>query len=146
MRKVEHYIEISTSPQNVIDAFTELNQLTEWWGVESAYIQKQEGGIYALAWKDKQHGGLSYVNSGTVKALQPGRSLEIENLLYFHPERPIMGPTSLQIKLQKKDSKTAVYLCQDGYLKGEDWDWYFSVVSEAWPKALQSLKTYLEKG
>jgi len=52
---------------------------------------------------------------------------------------------SLSIFAKPKDGSTELYICQDGYQKGGDWDWYYEAVVQAWPKALEIIKDYLEK-
>ncbi len=143
MRKVEAIIEIAEHPQTVLRAFTELEALRAWWGVSRALVDKQEGGQFSLVWNDSQ-GGLGYVFSGIIKTYQPSRVLEIENIAYFHPERAILGPMNLAIRLAGNEKKTALYLSQDGYGKGKDWDWYYQSVKDAWPQVLETLKSYLE--
>jgi hypothetical protein len=32
------------------------------------------------------------------------------------------------------------------YQDGGDWDWFYEVVKDSWPKVLQDLKEYLETG
>ncbi|HNT20823.1 MAG TPA: hypothetical protein PKL70_10385 [Saprospiraceae bacterium] len=52
---------------------------------------------------------------------------------------------SLTMRAKDLGGTTELYLCQDGYRDGEDWDWYYQAVREAWPKVLVTLKQYLEK-
>jgi hypothetical protein len=51
----------------------------------------------------------------------------------------------LTIRAMKKDSDiTELYLCQEGYGQGSDWDWYYEAVKQAWPAVVNTLKEYLE--
>lgn len=143
MRKVEAFIEIFVHPQTALQAFTDLNHLKKWWGVDRALTDKQEGGLYSLVWNDKKDGP-GYVFSGIVKSCQPGRMLEIENIVYVNPEHAILGPMSLVIRFVGNENKTAMHLSQEGFGKGKEWDWYFNTVKESWPKVLLDLKSYLE--
>lgn len=61
------------------------------------------------------------------------------------PERPFLGSMGLTVRAVKNDGLTNVYLCQDGYQEGDDWDWYYQAVKEAWPNVMQEFKKYLEK-
>ena len=65
-------------------------------------------------------------------------------MVYLNPEREILGPMTLTIQAEKNYGDTQVYLCQDGYQYGGDWDWYYEAVKEAWPELMEKLKTYLE--
>lgn len=52
---------------------------------------------------------------------------------------------SLTVRAEQQGDLTEVHLCQDGYQYGEDWDWYYEAVKEAWPAVMKSFKAYLEK-
>jgi uncharacterized protein YndB with AHSA1/START domain len=144
MKKVEVNIPIATKPENVIKAFTDPKMLSEWWGVEKTLIQKEIGGLYTIAWSVTEN-GMRYVSSGIIKKYDSNRELEIANFVYLNPEKPFLGPMNLTVRAIEKNGLTNVYLCQDGYQEGNDWDWYYQAVREAWPKVMQELKKYLEK-
>ncbi|TRX60608.1 SRPBCC domain-containing protein [Fulvivirga sp. M361] len=143
MRKVDAAIDIHTSPERVISAFTEPGMLRDWWGVERTLIDKKVGGIYMLTWNVSDK-GFGYVSTGIIKAYRSNEELIIENFAYLNPEKSILGPMSLIVKVKQKDSISEVYLCQDGYQSGGDWDWYYEAVRQAWPDMMQVLKKYLE--
>jgi hypothetical protein len=71
--------------------------------------------------------------------------LLIDHLVYFNPEKPILGPTYLAIKLEEHNSTTKLRLVQGGYQYGGEWDWFYEAVKDAWPKVLQNLKEFLER-
>ena len=50
MRKVEVKINIRTSPEKVIAAFTNPDMLKASWFVEKTLIEKKSGGVYTLTW------------------------------------------------------------------------------------------------
>ena len=79
-----------------------------------------------------------------IKNYEPGKIIEITNFVYLNPEHSIPCPMNLLIKTMKKENGTELFLCQDGYQDGADWDWYYKAVKQAWPLALQTLKKYLE--
>ncbi len=144
MRKVETKIAINASPQKIIKAFTDSKMLGDWWGVERNLIQLKPGGLYSLAWKITEN-GFGFVSTGIIKEYQFDSKLVIENFAYFNPERSILGPMSLTIKAMRKGELTELYICQDGYQDGQDWNWYYEAVVEAWPKVIQVIKDYIEK-
>lgn len=144
MRKVESSININCSAEKIIDAFTEFEMLRGWWGVKRALIEKRVGGVYILAWNISDK-GFGYVSSGIIKNYKAGKLLKITGLVYLNPEHPILGPMNLTIQTVEEKNITRLFLCQDGYQYGDDWDWYYKAVSQAWPGVLQTLKTYLEK-
>ena len=144
MRKVEASIEINVPPRRVIQAFTDTELLRGWWSVERALVEPKVGGLYTLAWGVSEK-GFGYVSSGSIKSYDPESTLVVDNLVYMNPERPLFGPMSLTVKATQNGIGTEVYLCQDGYQQGADWDWYYEAVINAWPKVLKNLKSHLEK-
>jgi len=143
MKKVEVIVEINTTPEKVIQAFTDPVMLNEWWGVEKSLIQKKIGGIYTLAWKVMEN-GIGYISTGIIKKYSPIGELAINNFVYLNPGKPFLGPMNLTVKSYKKNGITNVYLCQDGYKDSDEWDWYYQAVKEAWPVVMQQFKKYLE--
>src|SRR5688572_25945522 len=144
MRKVETAIEIKRPAQDVFNAFTEPILLKGWWGVERCLVEKKQGGIYSLAWGISEK-GFHYISTGIITVYQPARELLVDHFIYFNPEKEILGPTWLGIKFEEGHDSTLVKLTQGGYQDGGDWDWFFAAVKDAWPKALETLKQYLER-
>jgi len=144
MRKVETSIEIHQPASKVFDAFVEPELLKSWWAVDNCLIEKKQGGLYSLAWEASSK-GFHYVSTGIITVFIPGRELMIDHFVYFNPEKQILGPTFLSIKLQEDNNFTALRLIQGGYQYGGDWDWFYDSVKEAWPKVLEDLKKFLEQ-
>ena len=143
MRKVEATINISCKPEMVIKAFTNNEFLKGWWHVDRAYIDTNINGMYTLTWQVTEH-GFGYVTMGNVKTYIPNMQLVIDNFTYLNPEKSILGGMTLTVIAKQNDSQTVLYLCQEGYQQGPDWDWYYQAVKQAWPDVLKSLKRYLE--
>ena len=143
MRKVEVTIPIQTKPETVISAFTEPEMLREWWGVERSLIENKVGGVYTIAWSISSN-GFGYVSTGVISEYDPQHTLVISNFVYLNPEKPFLGPMSLTIKSKATASGAELYLCQDGYRDGGEWDWYYDAVKNAWPVVVDNLKKYLE--
>jgi uncharacterized protein YndB with AHSA1/START domain len=144
MRKVEVTQTIATTPGRIIQAFVDQNLLNGWWGVQRSLIELKSGGLYILGW-DISDKGFGYLSTGTIKTYEPDGILEVDNYLYCNPQRPFFGPMTLTVKVRPQGNKTSeIYLCQDGYREGADWDWYHNVVVDAWPVVVNSLKDYLE--
>lgn len=144
MKKVEVTIDINSEQKTIISAFTDTDKLRDWWNVEQTLINKKVGGLYTLTWNISDK-GFGYVSTGTIKEYHPDKILVVENLVYLSPNKPFLGPMTLTIKTKEKDDIAELYLCQDGYQSGADWDWYYEAVKQAWPVVLQTLKSYLEK-
>ena len=143
MRKVEAKIKIKSTPNLILSAFTDQKMLNEWWGVERKLIELEPGGVYSLAWNISES-GFGYISSGIISEYIPNEKLIIKDFVYFNPEKSILGPMSLSIIVQPEGEFTLLYICQDGYQIGGDWDWYYEAVVEAWPKALEIIKNYIE--
>jgi uncharacterized protein YndB with AHSA1/START domain len=144
MRKVETTIDINVPPDVIISAFTDVNLLKGWWDVERALIGKRPGEPYVLTWNISSS-GFGYVCTGTIREYSPVNKIIIDNYTYLNPERDILGPMTLIIKAVKKDDDlSTLYLCQDGYQQGNDWDWYYEAVTNAWPVVIKKLKDFLE--
>lgn len=144
MRKVEGTIEVKANPNQVIDAIVDFEALKGWWGVERSLIEKKVGGSYVLGWGFSD-AGAKYVSCGVISSYEPTKHVQIDNYTYLSPDRQILGPMSLRVEAKPGKDGTSVYLCQNGYQNGPDWDWYHDAVTHAWPEVLKSLKAYLER-
>lgn len=144
MKKVEASIKIRQQASTVFNAFVEPAMLKGWWGVERCLIEKKQGGLYSLAW-DITEKGFHYISSGVITVFIPGKELLVDHFVYFNPERSILGPTYLGIRMLENNGITELMLTQGNYQQDKDWDWYYQAVKDAWPKVLEALKNYLEK-
>jgi|SRR6185369_15676485 len=144
MRKVEAAVEINCSAAQIFDAFIQPSLLKQWWKVDRWLIEPKQGGVYSLAWNVSKE-GFQYVSTGIITVFNPAKELMIDHFVYFNPERSILGPTFLFVKLEENASSTKLNLVQGGYQYGGEWDWFYEAVKEAWPKVLIDLKSFLEK-
>jgi uncharacterized protein YndB with AHSA1/START domain len=146
MRTVDCHIEINTIAGKIIQAFTDPSMLKGWWGVEKSLIELKTGGIYTIGWGVSEQ-GMKYISTGVIKEYVAGKKLHIGDYMYLSSERPFIGPVNLFIEASATTNGTTLYLQQGPYPegRGQDWEWYYEVVNEAWPKVLLTLKNYLEK-
>lgn len=143
-RNVDTSLIIKSTSEDLIDAFVNPRTLKQWWLVEKSLIEPKVGGAYTLIWNINAN-GVGYVMSGSILAFNPKSQLIITNLVYINPQRPVLGPMTLTVEASTEEGLTKLYICQDGYGKGEDWDWYYDAVKKAWPLAIDNLKQYIEK-
>lgn len=143
MRKVEVTQTINASPGKIIKAFVDPEMLRGWWSVERALIDTSPGGAYVLAWNIGDQ-GFGYVTSGVVTTYEPDALLVVGNYVYGNPGKPFLGPMTLTVRATAKGAQSEICLCQDGYLEGGEWDWYYNIVKEAWPVVVNNLKAYVE--
>lgn len=144
MRKVEAILEINCSAEKIFNAFIQPDLLKRWWKVDRSLVEPKQGGVYSLAWNISKE-GFQYISTGVITVFNPGKELMIDHFVYFNPERPILGPTFLSVKLEDNGLSTKLKLIQGGYQNGEEWDWFYNAVKDAWPKVLLDLKLFLEK-
>ncbi|WP_158542124.1 SRPBCC family protein [Pedobacter chinensis] len=143
MKKVEVIENIKASTDIIISAFTDTKMLKDWWGVERTLIEKKVGGLYTLAWNISDK-AIGFISTGIISNYNPKSTLVIDNFVYLNPDKSFLGPMTLTIKTKEKGNISEIYLCQEGYQHGADWDWYYEAVKQAWPTVLQTLKRYLE--
>jgi uncharacterized protein YndB with AHSA1/START domain len=143
MRQVEATIAVRAAPQSAVWAFTDVGAMRQWWGVERGLVEARVGGVWALTWKRSDQ-GFKYVVTGRVATLEPDR-LVISDYLYFHPDRPVLGPMTLTVSATAAgDSSSVITIRQDGYQEGPHWDWYYDTVCAAWPEVAKLIKRFLE--
>lgn len=78
----------------VLNAFMDVKHLKNWWGVDWSFIELKRGGLYSLVWKITGE-TMGFVTTGIVAEYLPGCQLKIDNLAYFNPQRPVLGPMEL---------------------------------------------------
>jgi uncharacterized protein YndB with AHSA1/START domain len=144
MRKVARSIQIQAEPRRVLNAFLELVELKQWWGVSDGLVEARKGGVWTLVWRHDT-GGYRYAVSGVIKSLAPEKRLRIEPLVYMNAERTILGPMRLSLALSGKEGRTRIRVRQDGYQQGAEWDWTYQAMQTGWTEALKNLKRYLER-
>lgn len=142
MRTVQTRIHVVTTPEAAARAFLNLDAMRQWWHVDRGLVEPREGGVWALAWERSEH-GFKYVITGRIASLGPGRVV-ITEMLYFNPDRPILGPMSLTVTAVPATGGCELTIQQDGYGDGPDWDWYYKVVSWAWPEVAKDFREFLE--
>ena len=143
MRAVSNSVDLALAPEAAIDLFLHPEHLRAWWGVERCLVEPHGGGAYTLVWQITPD-GLGYVTSGVVQSIGE-ESLQIGTVVYLSPQRPIMGPMSIEVIAQATPSGCRLTVVQDGYREGPDWDWYHEAVDTAWPLVLATLADYAEE-
>lgn len=142
-RKVSCSVHIRASAEQVWRAFLDPEQMKQWWGTAPGLVEERKGGVWALAWGNAEQGYRNVV-SGVLRVYHPGKRMRIDPLVYFNPERPVLGPMRLTISVREKDGRTRVSVRQEGYGEGPDWDWYYEAVVQGWKETLANLKQFLE--
>jgi len=138
-------IKIKRPAKVIIEALLDLEHLKHWWGVDSAFIEKKDGGLYCLTWL-KSVDGIKFISTGQIKLYNPRSHMHLEKMLYINSEKPILGPFTINFDTVEKGLYTTLTIRQGGFQKGDGdiWDWYYNAVLDGWPEALIMLKKYLE--
>jgi len=143
MRSVEVSVVINKPPSFVISLFTDYGHLHNWWNVERALIELRKGGLYTLVWGISSQ-GMKYVSTGIIAEYLSDCQLRIDQWVYLNSEKQVLGPMELFILATPENGKTILTIIQRGYQSGEDWDWYYHAVKEAWPTLILKIKDYAE--
>jgi uncharacterized protein YndB with AHSA1/START domain len=144
MREDRHEVDIHVPAPQVLHAFLDVEKLRGWWGNQQGFVEARPGGMWVVTW-DVPVEGFGYVAlTGTIRSLEAGKRLEIENLAYLNKNRAILGPMSLTVSVTEREGTSHVVVRQAGYQSGGDWDWYYQLVVENWPAALTRLRQFLE--
>lgn len=145
LKSVQSEVKINASPQRVLEALVQPQDLTSWWGVHDSYVQPKDGGQYTLAWK-KEGDSFQYVSTGRIECYIPGSLLYLDNLMYLNPERPILGPFSIAYTVLGDENSTTLSVSQEGYEEDDPHhDWLYSESQSGWRQALDMLKQHLEE-
>lgn len=145
MRAVRNDINIAAPAGRVVQAFLEVDAMRRWWGVASGLVIPRAGGVWSCSWDVSVDGFGFVVLAGRIQHLQPETLLDIDNLVYLNRHRAVLGPMTLSLQVHEHRGESRVTVVQGDYGTGEDWDWYFGLVQENWPKALESLRLWLER-
>ncbi len=143
MRHVETTVRVNAAPEAVLRAFTDVEAMRQWWGADRGLVEPREGGVWALAW-ERSAQGFKYVTTGRIASMEPGCRLCIADLVYFNPDRAVLGPMMLTVQVTAVDGGCLLTIRQDGYRDGPDWDWYRDAVSQAWPEVAKLVKRFVE--
>lgn len=141
MKSVKESISLPVDPNKALNMFLDLKEMRSWWGVERGFIDPKPGGCWTVAWEISEK-GFGYVSTGVIKEIQLGKNIVIENLVYLNPAKSILGPMTLDIKVEEAKENTILTVEQSGYGEGDDWFWYYNAVVEGWPHALKLLRNH----
>ncbi len=134
---------INKKASAIIEALLDADQLKEWWGVSSSFIQKKDGGLYALTWI-KSETGIKFIQTSKIHLLNIRSHLHLEDVLYINAEKGIIGPFTIKFDIEEFNTDSTVTITQSGFVKGKEQEWYYNLMLDSWPQVLFFLKEYLE--
>ena len=144
-RSVLSEIRIRAKSEEIIAALIDSDKLKEWWGIDSAFIEKKDGGLYTTTWMRTTE-GIKFISSGRIRLYNRLSHLYLEDMIYINSERQvILGPFTIKYDIEQESDYCILKVKQNNIAKDPDLDWYYKAVMDGWPQALMMLKIYLEK-
>lgn len=157
-------ITIAAPPARILSAFFDHRDLKVWWQVVHSVTTPRALGAYAIEWaatefRDETLGRLGGTFHGTVMQDQAGQSFFVADVYWLPPDGEPIGPMALEVTCKPADSRgwlrlrrpraaaaaTLVHVVQNGFEDSPRWRRYYDVVGPGWARALDSLKTHLER-
>lgn len=143
-RFIQSEIRINAAKEEILNAFLDPLHLANWWGVNKAYVEKKDGGLYTLAWMPTGQ-GYKFVSTGQINTYSKRSHLHLEKMLYLNYERPILGPFTIQYNVEERDGYNILSVKQNGFSKEPHNEWLYENSKDGWAQALILVKNYLEK-
>ena len=135
----------------VVNAFFDPAALGAWWQVTKSVTTPRALGPYAIEWsptefRDDILGRLGGVFRGTVIQFHPSRGFLVADAFWLPPDGDPIGPMALEVACEPiEGNRTSVRVTQTGFEDGVRWRRYYDVIERGWRRALDSLKSLLEK-
>ena len=98
-RSVDTEVVIAASPEKVLQAFLNDDDLKAWWKVSRSLVEPEAGGVWSISWDDWGQEKTQHAWSGVIEEITPNR-LVIGRLVMNEPGRPWLGPMQLEITLR----------------------------------------------
>lgn len=143
-------IVIAAPTARILKAFFEPDALTAWLQVSHSVTMPRVLGPYAMAWpatefRDETIGRLGGVFRGTVMQYQVGHGFFVADVYFLPPDGDAIGPMAFEVTCTPEESSTRVRVNQRGFEEGARWRRYYEVSEPGWERALQALKSLLER-
>jgi uncharacterized protein YndB with AHSA1/START domain len=149
---VERTVVVQATPERVLAAFFNPEDLSEWWQVVRSVTVPRPLGMYAIEWgstdyRDEVLGRLGGAFHGTVIEYRPGAEFFVADAFWNPPDGDPIGPMALEVRCTAEGDPqcTRIVVRQSGDDDGGRWQRYFEIVEAGWQRALADLKQYLEE-
>ena len=148
---VQRAIRIRATPERVLNAFFNPDDLAKWWEVSRSVTLARPLGPFAVEWPatdftDEVLGKLGGTLHGVVMDVTPGISFFVADLYYQPPNGHTIGPMALNVQARALDAgdstELAVKLSADD--EGPLSQRYFAIMGKGWDRALEALQVHLE--
>ena len=141
-RTVTTTVPVSSSPERVLRAFVDPDDLRGWWKVSRSLAEDRPGGVWSVAWDDFGEERTHHAWVGVVEERAPRRLL-VAPLVMIEPQRPLFGPMRLEVVATPAAVGTSLTVSHHGYRRGEHWDWIHDAVVVGWRHVLADLREWL---
>lgn len=146
-------IVIAAPPARILKAFFEADALNAWWQVSHAVTTPRVLGPYAVAWettefRDDVLGRLGGVFRGTVIQFQAGHGFVVADAFWLPPDGDPIGPMAFEVSCRASgtgQAATHLRVTQRGYEESARWRRYYELAGPGLERALESLKSLVEK-
>jgi uncharacterized protein YndB with AHSA1/START domain len=145
---------IDAPPETILRAFFEPNALSAWWQVARSVTTPRALGPYVVEWRptefrDEILGRLGGVFRGTVMQFHPADGFFVADGFWLPPDGEPIGPMALTVSCtpagEPRSAATRVRVQQTGFDNSVRWRRYYEVIGLGWERALDSLKSLLER-
>jgi len=143
IRSVDTEVVVSASPEKVLQAFLNDDDLRAWWKVSRSLVEPEAGGVWSITWDDWGPEKTQHAWSGVIAEITPNR-LVIGRLVMNEPGMPLLGPMKLEITLQQAEGGTLLSLSHRGYHYGEHWDTMYDLVVQSWDHVLGDMQAWFQ--
>ncbi|MGI9263056.1 MAG: SRPBCC family protein [Woeseiaceae bacterium] len=134
------------TPDQVMQAFLNSDDLYAWWATTRSLVEPKTGGIWAIAWDDWGEAKTHHSWTGVVSQLSADR-LVISPMLMTEPDMPLLGPMSLAVLVEVAEGGgTNVTVTHSGYGYGDHWDEMYNLVVNGWDHVLGDMATWFAEG
>jgi uncharacterized protein YndB with AHSA1/START domain len=141
-RSVNTEVFISASPEDVLHAFVDDDDLRAWWKVSRTLVEPEAGGVWSISWDDWGEEKTQHSWSGVIEVLSPNR-LVIDRLVMNEPNMPLLGPMRLEIRVKPVAGGTLLSLSHSGYRYGDHWDKMYELVVQGWDHVLGDMEAWI---
>ena len=133
------------TPDQVIQAFVDSDDLAAWWLVTRSLVVPETGGVWSITWDDWGEEKSQHAWSGVISDIGPGR-LVVGAMVMMEPDMPLFGPMQLEIVAEEAENGSTVTVTHSGYGYGGHWDEMYRLVVNGWDHVLGDMQTWFDEG
>lgn len=143
-RSVDTEVLISASPEKVMRAFLDGDDLKAWWKVSRTLVEAKQGGIWSITWDDWGPDKTQHAWIGVIDEVAAD-SLVIGHLVMIEPDMPLLGPMRIEIGVRPAEGGTLLTLSHGGYGYGDHWDTMYDMVVQGWSHVLADMEAWFQE-